>query len=327
MVLSIIIPVYKVENYIRECIDSIIIDSQYEYEIILVDDGSPDNSGAICDEYAEKYEIITVIHQENKGPSSARNNGIMAASGKYVCFLDSDDRLHKESLDKVLSILDKSNIELFFTKINKFDESSIWDMGDYIESEALRNKDKLEAMRYLASRPKFSGSACSKIFRRDFIIDNGIRFPEDGLHSEDLGFVLDSIYRAKSFDKLDYEWYEYRQNREGSRTDNVSGESLKGLLRFLNDGVEAYTIDREPKDDYSLFLMPFLAYEMLVLIYDYALLIGTKEQRREYRAQIRDKAWILNYGNILARLAKVSIGLVGIDFTAKLICIARKLKR
>ena len=91
MLLTIVVPVYRVENYIRRCIDSVLCQINSSIEIILVDDGSPDNSGKICDDYASKYECIQVIHKTNGGLSSARNAGINEARGEYILFLDSDD--------------------------------------------------------------------------------------------------------------------------------------------------------------------------------------------------------------------------------------------
>ena len=90
-IVSVIVPVYKVENVLHYCIDSILNQTYKNFELILVDDGSPDNSGKICDEYAKKDNRIKVIYKENGGVSSARNCGIDAAKGKYVCFVDSDD--------------------------------------------------------------------------------------------------------------------------------------------------------------------------------------------------------------------------------------------
>ena len=96
--ISVIVPVYRVEKYIRRCVDSILAQSFRDYELILVDDGSPDYSGAICDEYATRDPRIRVIHKENGGLSSARNVGIDAASGEYLFFMDSDDIIHPDTL-------------------------------------------------------------------------------------------------------------------------------------------------------------------------------------------------------------------------------------
>lgn len=103
--ISIIIPVYNVEAFIRKTIESVIAQSFTSWELILVDDGSPDSSGKICDEYASKYDRITVIHQLNQGVSAARNNGIDKAIGKYICFIDGDDYVDQTYLSSMREAL------------------------------------------------------------------------------------------------------------------------------------------------------------------------------------------------------------------------------
>lgn len=106
-VVSVIVPVYKVENVLHYCIDSILNQTYKNFELILVDDGSPDNSGKICDKYAQKDNRIKVIHKENGGVSSARNCGIDAAKGKYICFVDSDDYPCKNYLFDMVNMCTK----------------------------------------------------------------------------------------------------------------------------------------------------------------------------------------------------------------------------
>ena len=102
--ISVIIPVYNVEEYLCECVDSVLVQTYQNFEIILVDDGSTDSSGRICDEYAEKDSRISVIHQENRGPSKTRNTGLNNANGKYIYFLDSDDYIENNALELLVVI-------------------------------------------------------------------------------------------------------------------------------------------------------------------------------------------------------------------------------
>ena len=107
---SVIVPVYKVEPYLRECVESVMAQTLTDIEIILVDDGSPDNCGAICDEYAAKDTRITVIHKENGGLSDARNVGLDIATGEYIGFVDSDDWIYpKMYMNNIIVILMKKN--------------------------------------------------------------------------------------------------------------------------------------------------------------------------------------------------------------------------
>ena len=110
--ISVIVPVYKVEKYLHRCVDSILNQTYRNLEIILVDDGSPDNCGTICDEYAAKDSRIRVIHQENAGVSAARNAGLDACTGEYVAFVDSDDYIMPEMYETMLSALLEKNVDI-----------------------------------------------------------------------------------------------------------------------------------------------------------------------------------------------------------------------
>ena len=100
--ISVIVPVYKVEPYINHCVDSILAQTYRDFELILVDDGSPDNCGKICDEYAKQDSRVHVIHQENKGVSAARNAGISLAKGEYISFIDGDDYVEKDFFERII---------------------------------------------------------------------------------------------------------------------------------------------------------------------------------------------------------------------------------
>ena len=121
MQFSIVIPVYNVAPYLRECVDSVLAQNSTDYEIILVDDGSTDNSPAICDEYAEKYSQIKVIHKTNGGLSDARNFGIKKAQGDYLMFLDSDDFWNRENvLLDLHNIIKENNPDLIIHELSSF---------------------------------------------------------------------------------------------------------------------------------------------------------------------------------------------------------------
>lgn len=110
--ISVIVPVYKCEQYIEACVDSILNQTFLDFEIILVDDGSPDNSGKICDDLAEKYDNITVLHQENQGQAAARNNGVKIARGEWLHFVDCDDSINPYILEALYNAVTKNNVKL-----------------------------------------------------------------------------------------------------------------------------------------------------------------------------------------------------------------------
>ncbi len=135
--ISVIIPVYNVEEYLRECIDSVLSQTYENYEIILVDDGSTDNSGKICDGCAEKNNKVTVVHKENGGLSDARNTGLSLAKGEYIYFLDSDDYIIPETFAELVSVIKKDNSDFVFFDAKSFEDSN---KGFNIEQRYVRKK-------------------------------------------------------------------------------------------------------------------------------------------------------------------------------------------
>ena len=117
--LSFVLPVYKVEQYLRQCLDSILTQATEECEVVLVDDGSPDNSGVICDEYAAKYSNVKVKHIPNGGNSAARNLGVDLAEGEYICFVDSDDYIDAEAVPKMLDWIHQEEADVCFLQATK----------------------------------------------------------------------------------------------------------------------------------------------------------------------------------------------------------------
>lgn len=180
--ISVIVPVYNAEKYLRECIESIVNQNESfsDFELILVDDGSTDNSLKICHEYEKKHDL-TVISQENKGPAAARNNGLKKAAGKYILFVDSDDYIESNSLKKIVELCENQNEpDIFFVngcKIYK-DGRKVTIETDF-DYTKLENCSQKEIFEYLSSRNKFHASPCLKMIKRSLLIDNDIEFEEE----------------------------------------------------------------------------------------------------------------------------------------------------
>lgn len=206
-IISIIVPVYNVEKYLCRCIDSILAQTIKNYELILVDDGSTDNSGKICDDYQKKKEQIVVIHKENGGLSSARNAGINIASGKYLGFVDSDD------------FIDNDMYEFLYNNIIKEDaEMSVcgsFDCYDGKISKILNSYYKVmnqeEAIKCILDGKIAGASACNKLYKRE--IFNDIRYPI-GKTSEDAFVIIELLMKCNKIvisSKQKY-YYFHREN-------------------------------------------------------------------------------------------------------------------
>lgn len=169
---SIVVPVYNVEMYLHRCIDSILNQTYTKFEVILIDDGSTDSSGGICDEYEKQFSQIRVIHSKNNGVSVARNIGIKEAKGKWILFSDSDDWLEKETLEKANQIIRKNKCDVVQFGFRYVYPTSVVNMQPQI--------DKSENLKKL--------HFCTMVIKRDFLVKNEILFPEGITFAEDWFF-------------------------------------------------------------------------------------------------------------------------------------------
>ena len=213
--ISIIVPVYKVEKYLNRCIDSIINQTYKNLEIILVDDGSPDNCGEICDEYAEKDNRVKVIHKKNGGVSSARNTGIDSATGEYIMFVDSDDYIEKDGLQYLFEEYAEVDIliagwkMLFNGQFNKYIvESKVCDRDMFVD----------EYIRIFRSGNLILSTPWSKLYKRKIFVDNNLRFDEKNSISEDAKFNVEFFSFADNVKFFDVVLYVYNRDNSESAT-------------------------------------------------------------------------------------------------------------
>lgn len=216
--LSIIIPVYNVQNYLQKCINSIINQkTTYKYEIILIDDGSEDESGTICDEFSQKYCFVKTIHKTNGGVSSARNLGLKNSHGKYIMFIDSDDALIGNVIDNMLSILEKNNTQLLQFNYNEIIEKTgaITQRGNC--DEKLINIIGEERILKEFFKKNITISLWNKIFSREIIKD--ISFNENIHHYEDKLFIFLAILNCKKYTQVNILGYNYLKREKSASYD------------------------------------------------------------------------------------------------------------
>ena len=293
MELSVIIPIYKTEEYIEACVNSILSYPSAEVEIILVDDGSPDRCPQICDIYAKTDSRVKVIHKENGGLSSARNAGMSVAIGKYITFVDSDDLICTESLSGVLDWIRSGDADLCFLQAEKFyPDGTHHNLGECIESDKLHGCRREDALKHLASRPKYPGSAWAKLYRRDFLLENNLHFPYDRRYSEDVGFIRDCILCAERFDAVMLPFYWYRQNRQGSITNQIKLKNFNDLFLFVVESVEKLDAKKHGNSICES-MMSFVAYEYSILLFLYYRI--PREDRKEALRKLQEYSWTLKY--------------------------------
>lgn len=201
--ISIIVPVYKVEKYLKKCVDSILAQTFTDFELILVDDGSPDDSGKICEEYAEKDARVRVLHKENGGLSSARNAGIEVAKGKYLGFIDSDDYIAEDMYELLYNTIIKEDADL-----------SICGIYDVYEGKAPIVKPTIEkvvsaeeALLLILQGNIISVHAVNKLYKRELF--SSIRYPEGKYHEDSFIIVdlLNQCHKVAINSKQKYYYY------------------------------------------------------------------------------------------------------------------------
>lgn len=210
-IVSVIIPVFNTEKYLRQCLDSVIHQTCKEIQIICVDDGSTDSSKEIVDEYAARDHRIRVIHQENAGLGSARNSGLSVAGGKYISFVDADDYIEAHLLEKVVA-----EAELAKADIVLFGYISFTEAGDDLECPVKMDLLPAKSPFSFMDVPNYifqinTSEAWTKLFRRDFLKKSGLTF-QKFIVSEDIVFVYDALIHAKTITALPDILYHYRRN-------------------------------------------------------------------------------------------------------------------
>ena len=210
---SVIVPVYNVEKYIKKCVDSIINQTYSNMEIILVDDGATDNSGLICDEYARMDNRICVIHKKNGGLASARNAGVEVATGDYIAYIDSDDWVENDFIGLLLEACVNNGADMSVCKYaDCFDEAPLSHQeANY--TVTWTGKGAVEARIMQENKYRISTSACNKFYKRELI--EGMLFPH-GKYYEDVVYTTEAMLRAKKVAYINKALYCYRKDRKGS---------------------------------------------------------------------------------------------------------------
>ena len=208
--ISVIVPVYNVEKYLERCVDSLLGQSYENLEIILVDDGSTDLSGVICDQYANSEERVKVIHQQYQGVSDARNKGIKLAKGEYYIFLDSDDEAHPDYVLKLYQVLCENELDIAQCCLLRVKN------GKYINQQETKEDVQIFSgmemqMRIFERNKYFTMCLCGKLFKRGLF--EGLEFPV-GRINEDESLIYILMYRANRVGVIDDYLYFYHYNSE-----------------------------------------------------------------------------------------------------------------
>lgn len=238
--ISIIVPVYNVEKYLSRCIESILNQSITDLEIILVNDGSKDSSGKICDQYAERDSRIKVIHKINEGPSVARNIGIECSSGSYIGFVDSDDYIAEDMYEVLLNNIEKENADISMCDLIHCYE------GEVISTECEKEYcvwDSKEAIKVVMEAKKTSVTPVNKLYKRELF--EQIRYPKDISSGEDGFVIIDLLLISKKVVFTSEKKY-YYIHRKNSITTSEFNEKDLDVIKVYQKNYQVIT-ERYPE--------------------------------------------------------------------------------
>lgn len=233
---SIIVPVYKVEEYVHECIDSILNQTYKNIEVILVDDGSPDRCGAICDEYAKKDDRIIVIHKTNGGVSDARNVGLQRATGEYLAFVDPDDSIKKDYIEKLYMGIVHSGADVCICSVEDVFEDGLKGLAtdiNYVKENVIISGK--QATEYVLEDKVIVSHLWDKLCKKELY--EGITFPTKHRFCEDMYIMHEVLFKAKKVLMITDKLYTYRHRK--------TSISYTNMLANLNDlfGVYLHRLD------------------------------------------------------------------------------------
>ncbi len=264
--ISVIIPIYNTQEYLPQCLDSVINQTYENLEIILVDDGSTDGSGEICDEYAKRDARVVVIHRENGGESCARNAGLDVAKGEYIAFCDCDDWLETNMYSVLIHEAVSNNLDIIASSwISEAEHKTekIINLAEASSDVILRD----ELLEYIYKRDKYRGFAYmwNKLYRRELFNDNGeiLRFDENLMLGGDVLMLGQLCLNSKRAKYIDTAFYHYRQRlNSGCKTEDIQRRKhwLQAYLILLEKQKEA-NISR----NITVWVERFLVYHTLLL--------------------------------------------------------------
>lgn len=299
---SVIIPVYNVENYLKRCVDSILDQTYKNIEIIIVNDGSTDRSLEICEIYHKNYNNIKLINKENGGLSSARNEGIRYSNGDYLLFLDSDDYFDSSLyVEKLVKDAKDNDADLVIFGMKK-----LYDINDFklvpVHGQYNKKQSKNSLVNNLMRNDAYKSRACTKLIKKDIIIKNNIFFI-DKIRSEDIEWSLHILICSKKIIVNKEVYYVYQQNRKNSITSSFTLDDFQNYIDIIKRSCLNIDLSENKLINYYSYLG-----------YQYSILLGYSNSiLREFPEKI---TLLKKYSFLL---------MYGLDKKTKLVCFLSKI--
>ncbi len=314
---SVIVPVYNAQIYLHECVQSVLGQTCPDFELLLVDDGSTDESGALCDGYAQEDARVRVFHQPNAGQAAARNRALDAARGRYVLFLDADDFFcDRESFGQLAAILATRQSDMLC-----FNYARCTDQDARVGPPQLRYPDTVAGgwddglllREELVARNAFQSQAWTKAVRRSLIEQHALRFPVGRRSGEDIVWNAALLALDARMDCTDALVYAYRK-RPGSITRSAHGRNVDDLLYFLRICVNELPQEERKRE----IVLGYLAFQYCTLLLNWQL--AGKPGRNGEQAELRALAWLLRHDRCrIVKMVHMVYRVMGVRATSALL--------
>lgn len=311
--LSVIVPIYNAEKYLRQCVDSIVKQNLDDIEVILVDDGSPDRCPEICDEYVSRYSYFKVIHKSNGGVSSARNVGITNSIGEYIVFIDSDDWWNPNvDMNKVVSYaFQNQQIDIIVFNIIHYIEGE----GTYKRTEnQLFSRIPTDSVEnyysFLVSNGNMQVAPINKIIKREFLAKNNLYF-KDGIKSEDNEWMIRVLRCLSTVGVIDEPIYIYRYRRIGSLSNTIQRKNIEDLLDMIDASIQYTNTYSSERGNIELSYCSYLWFMTLGLLSK-----CSKADQTALKKRFQQCATVCKYGvSKKARISNITYRIFGYYLT------------
>ena len=320
MKLSVIVPCYNVEAYIRECVDSILIQDLTDFEVILVNDGSPDKCLEIIEDYKSKNTRIKIVNRANAGLAVARNNGIEVAVGKYIYFIDSDDYLSSSDfLSSIYHEIEDNDLDMVMFNWTNLKNNTLDIVNFPISIHAINTQPIGEALLSLIKNDCFPNASWARIVRRSFIIDNDLYFDPFLRRCQDIDWNIRLLAKVKKIRVLDYPKYVYRIRDTSLKVNPVQKSGWEYRYYIINKHYTSLLHNETMDNSLKKALLGFLAYTWLLCLGSVTQITNKQENSDAYK-KLKDLQPVTEY--VLSKktkLAKTLVLLFGIRLGSKII--------
>lgn len=294
---SIIVPVYNTEKELERCVRSVTCQSFRDFELILVDDGSKDRSGAICDAFAAEDSRVVAIHQQNAGSSEARNTGIRAAKGRYLLFLDSDDLWDdSDALEGLYGVIEKEPVDVVCFGVKIYEDDGTFVKERLPKAYLCEDRSKETVLRHLIYSNQYFSASYVKALRREFFMENKLFFVKGLLSGEDGEWSARVMVCCHSIGVFPNAFYKRIRRKEGGITSSIGKKNILDVFRAIENGLVFVEQRAETQELRDLYL-EYWAYQYAML-YSLAYRLHKDPDYGMIIDRFRQYKWLLKYDHV-----------------------------